>query len=96
MPIMHLSGNKQGHHREDRRGGSSEALTRPASLRPTGRVTLRQMRERAGVPLRDLAKRVGVSTSTLRKFEAGIPDLAPATYAHTVAALQDLDARSQT
>jgi transcriptional regulator with XRE-family HTH domain len=52
------------------------------------------MRERAGVPLGDLAAQAGVSISTLRKFETGIPDLAPATYAHTIAALETLKARS--
>jgi predicted transcriptional regulator len=52
------------------------------------------MRERAGVRLGDLAAQAGVSISTLRKFETGIPDLAPATYAHAVAALEALKGRS--
>jgi len=52
------------------------------------------MRERAGVPLGDLAAQAGVSISTLRKFETGVPELAPATYAHTIAALEALTARS--
>jgi predicted transcriptional regulator len=69
-------------------------LARPRPPRPTARVTLAQMRERAGVPLGDLAAQAGVSISTLRKFETGIPDLAPATYAHTIAALETLKARS--
>ena len=34
------------------------------------------MRERAGVPLGDLAAQAGVCISTLRKFETGVPDLA--------------------
>jgi Helix-turn-helix. len=54
------------------------------------------MRERAGIPLGDLAAQAGVSNSTLRKFETGIPDLAPATYAHTIAALKALIARPAT
>jgi hypothetical protein len=52
------------------------------------------MRVRAGVPLGDLAAQTGVSISTLRKFETGIPELAPATYANTVAALEALKAGS--
>jgi len=52
------------------------------------------MREGAGVSLGDLAAQAGVSISTLRKFETGIPDLAPGTYAHSVAALQALIATS--
>jgi predicted transcriptional regulator len=52
------------------------------------------MRERAGVPLGDLAAQAGVSISTLRKFETGVPDLAPAIYAHTIAALEALITRS--
>jgi predicted transcriptional regulator len=55
---------------------------------------MRQMRERAGVLLGDLAAQAGVSICTLRKFETGVPDLAPATYAHTIAALEALKARS--
>ena len=69
-------------------------LARPRPAEPTGRLTLRQIREQAGVPLRDLAAQSGVSISTLRKFETGIPDLAPATYAHTITALQALKSRS--
>ena len=52
------------------------------------------MRERAGVPLWALAAQAGVSVSTLRKFEVGVPGLAPSTYAHMVAALEALQARS--
>jgi predicted transcriptional regulator len=52
------------------------------------------MRERAGVPLGALAAQAGISNSTLRKFETGVPDLAPATYADTIAALEALKARS--
>lgn len=69
-------------------------MARPTPPKPTARVTLRQIREQAGVPLGDLAAQAGVSVSTLRKFETGIPDLAPATYAHTIAALQTLKSRS--
>ena len=69
-------------------------LARPSPPTPNARVTLRAMRERAGVPLGDLAAHVEVSVSTLRKFEAGVPGLAPATYAHMVAALEALKARS--
>ena len=69
-------------------------LARPSPPTPTARVTLRAMRERAGVPLWALAAQAGVSVSTLRKFEVGVPGLAPSTYAHMVAALEALQARS--
>jgi len=81
-------------HRDDGRGDGDVGLARPWPPTPTARVTLRQMRERAGVPLGDLATQAGVSIPTLRMFETGIPDLAPATYAHTIAALEALKARS--
>jgi DNA-binding XRE family transcriptional regulator len=52
------------------------------------------MRERAGVLRGDLAAQAGVSVCTLGKFETGVPDLAPATYADTIGALEALRARS--
>ena len=82
------------HHRESWRGGGDVGLARPSPPTPNTRVTLRAMRERAGVPLGDRAARVGVSVSTLRKFEVGVPGMAPSTYAHMVAALEALQARS--
>ena len=77
-------------------GGGGVGPARPGPPKRSARVTLRQMRERAGVALGDLAAQAGVSVSTLRKFETGIPDLAPATYARAIAALQALIARSPT
>jgi hypothetical protein len=87
------TGDQRDHHR-DNRPGDGVGLARPRPPTPTRRVTLRQMRERAGVPLGDLAAQAEVSICTLRKFETGVPDLAPATYAHTIAALEALKARS--
>ena len=91
MSIIDHSGD---HHRDNLCGvdGGGSAIPRPP--KPTVRVTLRQMREQAGVPLGDLAARAGVSICTLRKFETGVPDLVPATYAHTIAALESLKVRS--
>jgi DNA-binding transcriptional regulator YiaG len=90
----HQTGDQRDHHRDTRRDGEGVDLAKPRPPTPTRRVTLRQMRERAGVPLGDLAAQAGVSISTLRKFETGVPDLAPATYAHTIAALEALITRS--
>jgi DNA-binding XRE family transcriptional regulator len=93
VSIIDQTGDQWDHHRDNRRGdGVGLAIPRPPKA--TARVTLGQMRERAGVLLGDLAARAGVSVCTLRKFETGVPDLAPATYAHTIAALEALKARS--
>ena len=94
MSIIDQTGDQQDHHRDNRRSCDDVGLARLRPPTPTARVTLRQMRERAGVPLGDLAAQAGVSISTLRKFETGVPELAPATYAHTIAALEALTARS--
>lgn len=94
MTSMHQTGDQRDHHRDNRRGGDGAGIVRPRPPKPTARVTLRQMREQAGIPLGDLAAQAEVSISTLRKFETGIPDLAPATYAHTIAALKAVIARS--
>jgi DNA-binding transcriptional regulator YiaG len=94
VSIIDQTGDQWDHQRDDRRDGEGLDLARPRPPTPTARVTLRQMRERAGVSLGDLAAQAGVSISTLRKFETGVPDLAPATYAHTIAALEALIARS--
>jgi DNA-binding transcriptional regulator YiaG len=94
VSITEQTGDQRNHRRDDRRGGDDMGLARPRPPRPTARVTLAQMRERAGVPLGDLATQAGVSISTLRTFETGIPDLAPAVYAHTIATLETLKARS--
>ena len=94
MSIIDQTGDQWDHHRDDRRDGEGVDLARPRPPTPTARVTLRQMRKRAGVSLGDLAAQAGVSISTLRKFETGVPELAPATYAHTIAALEALIARS--
>jgi DNA-binding XRE family transcriptional regulator len=91
VTIMHGPGGQRDQHRDNQRG-DGVGVVRPMSHRPTARVTLRQMREQAGIPLAELAARAGVSISTLRKFEAGIPDLATATYAHTISALEALAA----
>jgi hypothetical protein len=87
------TGDQRDHHR-DNRPGDGVGLARPRPPKATARVTLRRMCERAGVPLGDLAAQAGVSICSLRKFETGVPDLAPATYAHTIAALEALKARS--
>ena len=94
MSIIVQTGDRRDQHHVNRRGSDDESLAKPRPPKPTRRVTLRQMRERAGVRLGDLAAQAGVSISTLRKFETGIPDLAPATYAHAVAALEALKGRS--
>jgi DNA-binding transcriptional regulator YiaG len=88
------TGDPQDHDLDTGRHGEGVEIAKPRPPTPTARVTLRQMRERAGVPLGDLAAQTGVSISTLRKFETCIPELAPATYAHTVAALEALKAGS--
>jgi len=90
---MHETGDQRQDHRDNRHGGNSANMLRPVPPKPSARVTLRQMREQAGIPLEELASQVGVSTSTLSEFETGIPDLAPATYADTVGALAVLIAR---
>ena len=94
MSIIDQTGDQRDHHPDTWRDGEGADLAKPKPPAPTRRVTLRQMRERAGVPLGDLAAQAGVSISTPRKFETGIPDLAPAIYAHTIAALEALKARS--
>jgi DNA-binding XRE family transcriptional regulator len=91
---MHHTGDQRDHREDNRHGGDGLGPAKPSALKPTGRVTLRQLRERAGVRLGDLAAQAGVSIATLSKFETGIPDLAPATYAHAVAALETLKGRS--
>ena len=91
--IMRETGNQRDDHRDNQHGGNGVGMVRPVPPRPTRRVTLRQMREQASIPLGELASQAGVSTSTLRIFETGIPDLAPATYAHTIAALAVLIAK---
>jgi len=94
VSINYHTGAQRDHRQDNRRGGDGVGPAKPRPLKPTRRVTLRQLRERAGVRLGNLAAQAGVSISTLRKFETGIPDLAPATYAHAVAALETLKARS--
>jgi len=95
VSIVDQRGDQRDHHQEGRCGDGA-GLARPGPPTSTARLTLRQMRERAGVSLGDLAAQAGVSISTLRKFETGIPDLAPGTYAHSIAALQALIATSPT
>jgi DNA-binding XRE family transcriptional regulator len=90
---MHETGNQRNDHRDNRHSGNGVGKVKPVPPKPTTRLTLRQMREKAGIPLGELASQAGVSTSTLRMFENGIPDLAPATYAHSIAALAALIAR---
>ena len=85
---MDQTGDQPGHHPEDRGGGEGVDLARPGPPAATARLTLRQMRERAGVPPGDLAAQAGVSIS-----EIGVPDLAPAVYAHAIAALEVIKAR---
>ena len=94
MSTNNPTGDQQDHHRDNLLGDGDVGLARPSAPTPTVRVTLPQMRERAGVPLGALAAQAGISNSTLRKFETGVPDLAPATYADTIAALEALKARS--
>lgn len=90
---MHETGDQRQDHRDNRHGGDGANRVIPVPPNLAARVTLRQMREQAGISLEELASQVGVSTSTLRMFETGIPDLAPATYADTVGALAVLIAR---
>jgi hypothetical protein len=92
--MMHHTGDQPDHRQDNRRGGDGVRPAKPRALKATGRVTLRQLLERAGVRLGDLAAQAGVCIATLRKFETGVPDLAPATYAHAVAALEALKGRS--
>jgi len=90
---MHETGDQRQDHRDNRHGGDGANRVIPVPPNPAARATLRQMREQAGISLEELASQAGVSTSTLRMFETGIPDLAPATYADTVGALAVLIAR---
>ena len=86
--------HQRDHQRDNRGGGEGVGLAIPRPPTPAVRITLRQMRERAGVLRGDLAAQAGVSVCTLGKFETGVPDLAPATYADTIGALEALRARS--
>jgi DNA-binding transcriptional regulator YiaG len=94
VSIIDQTGDRPEQHQDNRRGSEDVSPAKPRPSKPTRRVTLRQMRERAGVRLGDLAAQAGVSISTLRRFETGIPDLAPATYTHAVATLEALKGRS--
>jgi len=94
VSVIDQTGDQRDHRRGDRADGEGVDLARLSPPIATERVTLRQMREQAGVALGDLAAQAGVSISTLRRFETGVPDLAPGVYAHTIAALELLKARS--
>jgi len=57
--IMRETGNQRDDHRDNQHGGNGVGMVRPVPPRPTTRVTLRQMREQASIPLGNLRHRLG-------------------------------------